>query len=120
MRDKKNQKLAERDFNSFINDLKIGGLEFEIIEENEIKKNCLKGLYNRAKEVLFQVNPEELLLFVFRDKKTQACWSSEDYSGSVIINMAYNLEISELKKARGEAREKVRQELDLVIVEPET
>ena len=82
MRDKKDQKLAERDFSSFVNDLKIGGLEFEIIEENEIKKNCQKGLYNKVKEVLFQVNPEELLLFVFRDKKSQACWPQKIIQGA--------------------------------------
>ncbi len=116
MRDKK----AKRDFKSFVNDLKIGGLEFEIVEEKEIKKNCQKGLYNKAKEILFQVNPEELLLFVFRDKKSQACWPSEDYSGGVIINMARTLKISDLNKAREEAREKRRQELDSIIAESES
>ena len=116
----RDQKLAERDFTSFVNDLKMAGLDFEIIEENEIKKNCQKGLYNKVKEVLSQANPKELLLFVFRDKKSQACWPSKDYSGSVIINMAYNLEISELNKTREKAREKIRQELDSIMVESES
>jgi len=97
---------VEREYEIFVNSLIRFGIEFEIVEESKIKKNCGKGIYFRVKEILSQVDPKEFLFFVFREgKEYQSCWPAKNYPGSVIINMARFLDPSEFIKVEKEAKE---------------